>query len=740
MKKLFYLFLSLMLITACSDDKSEVVGEIEIPQDATTNLTFTAEGGAKTISFKTNLDWFIKCDADWLSFSATQGNAGEATIDVTATSTTENRDAVVTIEIGNTVKEFSVSQSKYLAANTFTSYFTELTLESYENEKFVWHLILKDEENSNSYGYAGKAIYLKIYTPKECNYSNGIPFGEYTLEQSSAVGTAIGVVSEGWNDYMMVAGSVDIIQSEAGLKIGLVGTIEGGETIGTYYTVDTESSYMYNNAYCSTVTKDLYIDNYPQGYIQDEGDIFGVGKKIWNLTLGQNGIQFKFVGPHTGVGEWLSITLVTPLSATSPEGKYNFVPETFYLEENTALAGERSYINNQGINSWWKSQDAANSFLSEAPFVAGTVEIKKDDQGNYIVEIMAVDDALPQSNSLIVKHNGPIMEYKAGDTGDFGVATADFYGPFEFPSQNMNWLLGVADYDFKENGFVNGKMWVFDVMASPENTYSKGLPTGIYTIGTNTGFAAGTCHMASYRVFQSYEVKEEVAIVSGTIEVKNLPDGRDMMIIDVVDAKGDVHKGSFTGIIPINSVVTIPYENRVFNGKDARVSATFNGSNYAPEGESPAKQGWDLTLEDATLLDSNGFNGLGISLELRTSLPTTFAEGLPVGIFPLYEPDQTGVSHGIYNGPITYYEVRYESSISQVMITGGNIIISKDGDEYTIELALETGNSEVMYKVTGSYTGEIKMTDYSTPWRSASIPTRNAKSSEPKAAKSLFSK
>lgn len=738
MKKLLYLFFSLMLITACNDDNTEITGQIEIPQDANTNVNFAAEGGVETISFTSNRDWFITCDAEWLSFSIHQGNAGDITIDVTATSTTQNRDAIVTIECGTTKIDFTVSQTKYPAVNTFTNYFTELTLEQYENEKFVWHLILKDQENSDSYGYKGKAIYFKLYLDKDHNYSKGIPFGEYTLAQTSEVGTSIGVMSEGWSDYMLTAGSVELIKSEEGLKIGVLATVDGGETLNTYFTVETQYSYMYNNAYNSSITTDLYIDNYTQAYIQDEGDIFLVGKKVWNLTIGQSDVLFKFIGPHDGQGDWLSITLVTPLSATSPVGTYKFVPETFDLELNTALAGERSYINKQGINSWWKSQDGPNSFLSEAPFTAGTVEVKKDDQGNYTVEIMAVDDALPESNSLIVKYNGYILEYNADDTGDFGVANADFYGPYEFPGDNMNWFIGVADYDFKENGFIKGKMWVFDVMASPDKTFSNGLPEGTYRIGANTGFAAGTCHAASYRVYEAYDVKEEVAIVSGTVVVKKMPDGRDMISIDVVDINGTAHKGSYTGVVPTNSVVSIPYDDRYFDGKDARITAVFNGSNYAPTGETPAKQGWDLTLEDATLLDSNGKNGLGISLELRTSLPTSFEEGLPVGIFPLYEPDQTGISHGIYNGGITYYEVRYETASSKVMITGGHIIISKDGNQYNIELALETGNSEVMYRVTGGYTGEITMVDYSTPWSLS--PTRSEKKSEAAVTTSMFHK
>lgn len=713
MKKNVYCLISLFVFLSCNEKDDVIAGKIEIPEETSDSMTFNAEGGEMDFSFTTNLDWTATTTVDWIKINPSSGISGNNTITVVVDETSVNRASVITIECGNDIIEISVDQNRYPTSNSFEVSYTEMTLENYLNDKFEWQLLLRDEDNQNSYGYSGSSITVTFYLDSEWNYSKGIPFGDYAIDETTEAGTASAKITKGWNNTQINSGWVELIEDEAGLKVGFVGTTTDGEKINTYYTASASDLYVFNNAYGSSITQDLYIDNYPQAYIEDEGDVFGIGKRLWNLNIAQSDIQFKYIGVHEGIGDWLSVSLVTPMSATSPAGTYEFVFEDYYLKDWTALCGERSWLNGQGINSWWKSQVGPNDFIKEAPFVAGIVEITENADGTFLISITGVDDALPQNHTMVVQYNGYVARYDRNNTGEFGVANADFYGPYEFPSDNMNWFIGVGDNDFRDYGMEKGKAWVFDVMARPDQVFTKGLPEGTYVIGTSTAYEAGTCHMAKYRIYDSWTLRE-INIVSGQIEVKLLADGREVITIDVVDENGEAHKGEYCGIVPKYSVVSIPYQDKVFNGDDARVMVSYNGSNYAPNGETPAKHGWDIIMEDAELLDSNGKTGLGISLELRTSEETSFEAGLPVGTFPIYEPNTNGVDKGIYNGDLTYYQIFYEASSRKIAITGGHIVVSKNGDDYTIELALETGNSEVLYRVTGGYTGALIMNDYST--------------------------
>ncbi|MGL4518790.1 MAG: BACON domain-containing protein [Phocaeicola sp.] len=728
-RKCMYLVICLFCLFACKKESESIIGEITLPEGATEQFDFFAEGGTGSLSFNSAHEWTASTEVDWLTLSPASGGAGEFLIELEVAQTDEPREAIVVIESFGVSREIKVNQSRYPVKNNFEVAYTSLTLENYKDGKFEWQLVLKDADYHTNYGSKGSAIFLKLLLDKDWDYSKGIPFGLYNLEETQNIGTALGVITANYNDKMLESGLVELIKGENGLKIGLLAVDSDGNKFNTFYDVPSADSYMFNNAYGSTISKDLYITNYTQCFVEDEGDIYREGKKMWRLNMSNDDIQLKYIGDHQGSGEWLTLTLVTPLDATTPAGKYDFVEGDRVLIDYTVIAGYRStFANGIGFYSWWKKQSESRVYTEEAPFVAGTVEIIENSDGTYSVDILAVDDALPETNSLIVKYAGKLDIYDKTKTGDFAVADANFYGPFEFPSENMNWFIGLGDEDYINSSGGKGQAWVFDVMASPEQVLTKGLPYRKYTIGTNTGFMPGSCHMAYHRVYDQYQLKEETLIVSGTIEIKSLPDGRDEVVVDVIDANGVAHKGSYVGAIGIKSAVNIPMADRHFSGDGARIAANYYGSRYAPENESPEKTEWDITWEDKTLIESGGENGLGISLMIRTSNPTSFEAGLPVGVFSLYEPDQTGVVEGIYNGYYTSYTVFYETERRTLMITGGYITISKVGDGYKIDLELETGNSEVMYRVTGSYTGAVALEDYSvSPWNMTREPLASEK-------------
>lgn len=714
MKKYFFGILFLILTYSCAEDKDSIIGQIDIPGETQTSFKFSAEGGDEEFSFSSTLGWKATTNADWIQFSPAYGKAGESTLKISVSPSDEIRSATIIIDNSEASKEIQILQSKYPDKSNFDVYATELTLEKYANEKFEWHLVMKDEKYIQSYGSEGRSVYLKFFVDKSHDYSKGIPFGQYKIEQSENAGTSLGVIIEGREESLVNGGFVEIQKINDQVHIGLMVDAEGKDQVVTNYHPHPDFLHVFNYAYGSNISRDLTIDNYDQAYIMDEGDIFREGKKIWRLNIGQKDIQFKYVGLHEGVGEWLEITLVTALDVVSPVGTYEFVMDDRTLIENTALGGYRSnMMGGIGFNSWWRSQIAPNEFVEETPFVAGKVEVKQNTDGTYSIDVLAVDDALPENNTLLVKYNGKMDIYDPTKTGDFAMANADFYGPFEFNSPNMNWFIGLGDKSLSDTYWGEGEAWVFDIMARPDQKFTTGSPYGVYRIVDNTNYEAGTIHMAYHRTYQNYTLKEEVKLVSGQIEMKLLADGREEIIVDAVDAKGNVHKGKYTGTIPKNSLSTPPYADRVFNPADAVVTANFFGRNYAPGNEKPEKVGWDLILEDKDFYNSKGQNGLAIELELRTTVTQSVEDGLPVGVFPIYEPHETGVKEGIYNGDFTLYTVAYETAQSKVMITGGYITIARSGDNYTIDLELETANEHVRFTVTGSYNGKLVMNDFS---------------------------
>lgn len=103
--------LSFILITfscSSSDDKAEP--ELIVSKPA---LTFTKEGGDKTLHIKTNNSWNITSSETWCTVTPNEGNeTGTIKMSVTAApnTTTEDREALLTVKSGGITKEVKVSQ------------------------------------------------------------------------------------------------------------------------------------------------------------------------------------------------------------------------------------------------------------------------------------------------------------------------------------------------------------------------------------------------------------------------------------------------------------------------------------------------------------------------------------------------------------------------------------------------------------------------------------------------------
>ena len=126
-RKVFWGIIALIAVfVSCSDDDNEESngGSIENPTGAitidsgllTNGLDFTTEGGEKSITFTTDVDWTLNIaatsGATWCTASANRGSKGEASVKFTTVRNEDydDRSVSVTIKAGTASKTFTITQ------------------------------------------------------------------------------------------------------------------------------------------------------------------------------------------------------------------------------------------------------------------------------------------------------------------------------------------------------------------------------------------------------------------------------------------------------------------------------------------------------------------------------------------------------------------------------------------------------------------------------------------------------
>lgn len=129
MKKhlLSYIWLLLtFLITGCSDNDENIPDtqpSFEISIETTPQTALPAEGGTATLTFTATNEWTARIDdADWLTVSPAQGNAGTVTLQINAqaNNTYDERNAAVILTCGTNKETLTITQ-KQLDALILTS-------------------------------------------------------------------------------------------------------------------------------------------------------------------------------------------------------------------------------------------------------------------------------------------------------------------------------------------------------------------------------------------------------------------------------------------------------------------------------------------------------------------------------------------------------------------------------------------------------------------------------------------
>ena len=128
MKKYLYLLLvGLSLAWACEEKEEEpkpepTVGKIELTGEDSVNLP--KEGGSAEIAFRATLGWTASSSADWLTVEPKSGEAGDASITVSAGPLTEeaSRTATVTLNCDKAMRAIEVSQGQNGQPTDFNVY------------------------------------------------------------------------------------------------------------------------------------------------------------------------------------------------------------------------------------------------------------------------------------------------------------------------------------------------------------------------------------------------------------------------------------------------------------------------------------------------------------------------------------------------------------------------------------------------------------------------------------------
>ncbi len=118
---------------ACSSE-TPIVPEVTVEETQVdyfkSSLDFEAEGGQKTFTFKTNVDWTLEVartqsGSQWCGVSAESGTAGSQTITVTVSKNEgyDDRNVVITLKAGDITKKVIVNQKQKDALTVTTNRF-----------------------------------------------------------------------------------------------------------------------------------------------------------------------------------------------------------------------------------------------------------------------------------------------------------------------------------------------------------------------------------------------------------------------------------------------------------------------------------------------------------------------------------------------------------------------------------------------------------------------------------------
>lgn len=226
MKRSFFSILIVLAALSCEEQKGIVPPPVETAElEVDTNeLNFTDEGGSKTIGITTNTRWTASAvndrASDWLTIEPGSGEAGSATINVSAAANTtpDDRSASITISAGDQKKIVKVSQKQKDALSVTSSMFEvaadggEIHIEAKANVKVDFSIDATAQEWIEKVETRAMATYVQTFRVKE-NESSSKREGTITISNGTLSET-VTVYQEGIDPSIILSKNEISVSSE----------------------------------------------------------------------------------------------------------------------------------------------------------------------------------------------------------------------------------------------------------------------------------------------------------------------------------------------------------------------------------------------------------------------------------------------------------------------------------------------------------------------------------------------
>ena len=167
MKKILTL-LTIVIVGLTSCKKEEFKQEDATLEIIGTEIVFDSKGGNASFEVKSNSNWTVSCDADWLTISPAEGMGNaEVNLSATASDVYDDRNTVITVKAGDKTETFTVTQ-KYAEALLVTKNKFDIPQEggdfTIEIQSNISYEIQIDSDSQSWISEAPKSKTLTTYT------------------------------------------------------------------------------------------------------------------------------------------------------------------------------------------------------------------------------------------------------------------------------------------------------------------------------------------------------------------------------------------------------------------------------------------------------------------------------------------------------------------------------------------------------------------------------------------------
>ncbi len=737
MRKICYLLFLLVGLFACND-KDEIVEVSKVALDKTEVEMFVGEN--ITLKATVSPSNAINAELKWSS-----DNEYVAIVKDGVVAAVSEGSAVISAESANGVK---ASCSVTVLSNEedridleFEAYSTDAKLVGFENGLFRWTVTFADKAAYDSYRYSYTAGYLLVvdFYTSENNFAKGIPTGEFTLVNKTEGDADNKARVKRVNNATQIEEYItegDIIVSKDGTNYSFVFDVNNGvyeyNGTATANTADSDLFKISNTAYFSTLNGDI------DSNVMFSKAVYYFAATGPELYLGSEGIDITSNGFISGDGNVLQLYRNTGYQSY---GKDEFKLEgTFPVDANNGPnvleAGYKSTWGDYTFGSWYYELEGDNRMPVCAPISKGSITVELNEKKDHIkVSLQCQDDALPQSNNITVLYEGACLFLDPDQTGDFGSCTAGFFGPFEYPSPNMNWSVQLFSNEFKNTGGYyggTGAVYMFDLLSTSTAKWNEGLTEGTYRMNVAEAYAPMSIQKAQVWNFVNgaYDpATDAVEIVDATFTVESMNDGsgRFTVTVDATDANGQKISGIYEGGVQVQNVATPPMANRVFNPENAEVTFLYMNEDLF------GRSNWTVEMIEAGAKRENGFDASGLILSFNIYVPAghTFEKGMPTGKFDLYQPELderfgTEINgqgkYGISNDAYTLFHIVFQGDTGNARgWTDGSVSIEEKDGKYSVNIdmlsqAINNATGEIYrFTLTGDYYGDAILESFLNP-------------------------